>query len=146
MPFVSQSSVPAAPPENVQAFVISSTEILVSWSEVPELDQNGVIINYEVQLEPLDFPANISVDLVNTTSLQERSTDLEEFVSYSIIVRAYTSVGPGPYSNPVTERTSEDGNVHILFTLYFWSLNIHFSILSTSCTSSECPSHSHLLH
>ena len=118
----------------------------MSWSEVSELDQNGNIIAYEVQLEPLDFPANISVDLVNVTSLQVRATDLEEFVHYSIIVRAYTSVGPGPYSDPVTVRTAEDGNVHIFFTLCFWSLNIHFSILSTSRTSSECPSRSHLLH
>ena len=118
----------------------------MSWIEVPELDQNGNIITYEVQLEPLDFPAKISVNLVNTTSLQERTTDLEEFVSYNIIVRAYTNVGPGPYSDPVTLRTAEDGNVHILFTLCFWSLNIHFSTLSTSHTSSECPSHSHLLH
>ena len=104
---------PGAAPQNVQAFAFSSTEILVFWDEVLELDQNGVIITYEVQLEPLDFPADIFVDPLNTTDIQERATDLEEFVNYNISVRAHTSVGPGPYSDPVTARTSEDGNVPI---------------------------------
>ena len=36
-------------------------------------------------------------------------TELEEYVEYNISVRAYTSVGPGPYSEEVTERTDEDG-------------------------------------
>ena len=85
------------------------------WSEVPDLDQNGIIINYEVQLEPLDFPADIVVDSFNTTDLLERTTGLQEAVNYNIRVRAYTSVGPGPYSDPVTVRTSEDGNVLIYY-------------------------------
>ena len=108
------------PPPNVQATAISSTEIMVTWDEIPGLDQNGNITDYEVQIEPLDFPANISVDLLNTTGLQENATNLEEFVNYNISVRAYTSVGPGPYSDPVTVRTFEDGNVHICFSLCFW--------------------------
>ena len=102
-----QSSVPAEPPQNVQATAISSTEISVTWDEIPGLDQNGVIIDYEVQIEALDFPADI---LLNTTDLLLVVTGLEEYVNYSISVRAYTSVGPGPYSDPVTERTLEDGN------------------------------------
>ena len=89
--------------------------IVVFWDEVPELDQNGIIITYEVQLEPLDFPADILVDQLNTTDLQERATGLQEAVNYSIRVRAYTSLGPGPYSDPVTARTSEDGNVSYIF-------------------------------
>ena len=79
----------------------------MTWVEIPGLDQNGVIIDYEVQIEALDFPADI---LLNTTDLLLVVTGLEEYVNYSISVRAYTSVGPGPYSDPVTERTLEDGN------------------------------------
>ena len=105
-----QSPVPATPPQNVQATAISSTEIMVTWDEIPGLDQNGIITDYEVQIEPLDFPADIFVDLLNTTTLSIVVTGLEEYVFYNISVRAYTSVGPGPYSDPVTERTLEDGN------------------------------------
>ena len=36
-------------------------------------------------------------------------TGLQEFVDYNISVRAYTSVGEGPYSTEVTEMTAEDG-------------------------------------
>ena len=115
-PFIVQSSVPATPPQNVQATAISSTEIMVTWDEVPGLDQNGIIIDYEVQIEPLDFPADIMTNLLNTTNLSICVTGLEEYVNYNINVRAYTSVGPGPYSDPVTARTLEDGNV--LITLF----------------------------
>ena len=82
----------------------------MTWDEIPGLDQNGIIINYEVQIDPLDFPADIFVQLLNTTNLEIQVTSLEEYVFYNISVRAYTSVGPGPYSDPVTERTFEDGN------------------------------------
>ena len=83
----------------------------MTWDEIPGLDQNGIITDYEVQIQPLDFPADLSVNLLTTTNLSILVTDLEEYISYSIEVRAYTSVGPGPYSDPVTERTFEDGNV-----------------------------------
>ena len=118
MPFISQSSVPATPPQNVQATAISSTEIMVTWDEIPGLDQNGIITEYEVQIQPLDFPADLSVNLLTTTNLSILVTDLEEYISYSIEVRAYTSVGPGPYSDPVSERTFEDGNVPIAVFLF----------------------------
>ena len=91
---------------------------MVTWDEVPGLDQNGIIIDYEVQIEPLDFPADIMTNLVTTTNLSILVTGLEEYINYSIAVRAYTSVGAGQYSDPVTERTLEDGNV----LLYYLSL------------------------
>ena len=87
---------------------------MVTWDEVPGLDQNGIIIDYEVEIQPLDFPADIFVDQLNTTSLSIVVTGLEEYVNYNISVRAYTSVGPGPYSDPVTERTLEDGKVSMI--------------------------------
>ena len=106
-------SEPASPPQNIVAFALSSTEIMVTWEDVPMIDQNGNITIYAVQIEPLDFPADTFTALLNTTSLLIVVTDLEEYVNYNISVRAYTSVGPGPYSDPVTERTFEDGKVPI---------------------------------
>ena len=116
------SSVPATPPQNVQATAISSTEIMVTWDEIPGLDQNGIITEYEVEIEPLDFPADISVDLLTTTNLSIVVTGLQEYVFYNISVRAYTSVGPGPYSDPETERTFEDGNA-LSYTCLFCDLS-----------------------
>ena len=45
---------------------------------------------------------------VNSTTLMVDLTGLEEDVEYSIRVRAYTSVGAGPYSNVVVETTLDD--------------------------------------
>ena len=86
---------------------------MVTWDEIRGLNQNGIISEYEVEIEPLDFPADISVDLLTTTNLSIVVTGLQENVLYNISVRAYTSVGTGPYSDPVSERTFEDGNVPI---------------------------------
>ena len=90
---------------------------MVTWDEIPGLDRNGIIIDYEVEIEPLDFPADIMTDILTTTNLSILVTGLEEFVNYNISVRAYTSVGPGPYSDPVTERTFEDGITYFSFLI-----------------------------
>ena len=127
------STEPAASPENVQATVISSTTIMVTWEDVAAIDQNG-IINYEVQFVPLQLTDELMTDIISTTDLSVNITGLEEYVEYNISVRAYTSVGPGPYSDPVSERTLEDGTYFIypiiLFPLWYYSLH-HNYILST---------------
>ena len=92
---------------------MSSTEIEVLWEEVPAIDENGVITVYEIQFVPLEtFGGQITSDTVNTSDgsvLMMVLTGLEEYVEYDISVRAYTSAGPGPYSDAVTVRTLEDG-------------------------------------
>ena len=82
---------------------------MVTWEEVLAISQNGIIVNYEVRAEPLQFTGELEIQTMNTTDLSANITSLQENVEYNISVRAYTSVGPGPYSDPVTERTSEDG-------------------------------------
>ena len=89
---------------------ISSTEILVSWDEVPAIDQNGVIILYDVQYEPLmTFDGALVTMTMNTSNTSIVLGELQEYVEYNISVRAYTSVGSGPFSPGVDNRTFEDG-------------------------------------
>ena len=89
---------------------ISSTEILVNWDEVPAIDQNGVIILYDVQYEPLmTFDGALMTMTMNTSNTSIVPGELQEYVQYNITVRAYTSVGPGPFSPGVDNRTFEDG-------------------------------------
>ena len=85
----------------------------MTWEEVLAIDENGIIINYEVRFEPLEFTETLTTSSVNTTNLMVVIRSLQEYIEYNISVRAYTSVGPGPYSDPVTERTFEDGNVPV---------------------------------
>ena len=96
---------------------MSSTEIEVSWEEVPAISRNGIITMYDVQYEPLEtFNGTTSIETVNTSEpvLMMTLSGLEEYVEYKISVRTYTSIGPGPYSDPVTNRTLEDGKWMIM--------------------------------
>ncbi len=103
-------------------FPLSSTTIGVMWDNVQEIDQNGVLISFEILYVPLEtFNGVLFSNKVNT-SASHRSlniTGLQEYVEYNISVRAYTSVGAGPFSTTVTGRTSEDGKMEL----------IHYSLL-----------------
>ncbi len=111
-------AVPSSPPQNVTAIVLSSTKIEVNWTDVPEIDHNGIITDYEVMYEPLmTFGDALSITIVNTTNMYITLNGLQEFVNYNISVRARTSVGPGPFSVGIARRTLEDGKtLFITFT------------------------------
>ena len=88
----------------------SSTTIAVMWDGVVRIDQNGVITMYEVMYTPLEiFDGAIMTRTTNVTDLSVLLMDLEEYVNYTISVRAFTNAGAGPYSDPVTVLTNEDG-------------------------------------
>ena len=108
---------PASPPTNVDAVGISSTEVLVTWDSVPPIDQNGIITMYEVLYQPLETFGGAIGPLTRNVSGTEMSvvlTDLQEFINYTISVRAYTSVAEGPYSQEISVSTFEDGKVIII--------------------------------
>ena len=110
------------------ATAVSSTEIEVSWEEVPAINENGLITVYEVLYTPLmTFEGQISTNTTNTSQLNITLTGLQEYVEYNISVRAYTSVGPGPYSDGVVEITFEDGKLLVSFEVATnFSLHLQF--------------------
>ena len=97
--------------------------MMVNWENVITIDQNGIITNYEVVFEPLEFTDVLNVAFLNTTVMSVVLPNLEEFVQYNVSVRAYTSIGPGPFSPAVTNRTLEDGKLN---TFYKRSLSDRF--------------------
>ena len=85
---------------------------MVTWDMVPPRDQNGVITMYEVLYEPLEtFNGSImsNTTTVDGTATAVNLTGLEEYVNYTISVRAYTSAGEGPHSDGIMVITLEDG-------------------------------------
>ena len=82
--------------------------ISVTWKEIPSIDENGIITTYEILYED-----NMTSERINTTNLSLIIVELKEFTHYNISVRAYTGVGPGPYSVPITNQTEEDGKFTI---------------------------------
>ena len=80
------------------------------WEEIPPLDQNGVIISYEVMYAPMQtFNNTIGPNATNVSGTESSIvlTALQEFVSYTVSVRAFTEVGPGN-SSEGTAQTLED--------------------------------------
>ena len=102
---------PAVAPQNIEVFTLSSTVIVATWEEVPAIDQNGVITEYEVRINQSTFDEISLGDfaVINASIMALAWENLEEFVDYSIRIRAFTSVGPGPFSVVVSNRTLEDG-------------------------------------
>ncbi len=114
---------PNSPPESVTAASTSSTSLLINWTEVQAIDRNGEITMYQIQYEPLEtFMGMIGPGCVNTTNgsleLEVVLEGLEEYVSYNISVRAYTSVGGGPFSSGVLATTLQDGKTGLFLIPY----------------------------
>ena len=130
-PLFQSQIVPSGPPEAVLLTVTSATEILVSWSEVPPIHQNGIITLYEVFYYPLEDYHNPLPMVQTTTELSFNLMGLHEFADYSIQVRAFTEVGPGPYSDQRFIRTDTAGTQNTT-TEYYIMMN---SILN--CTSTN---------
>ena len=104
------SAGPASAPQNVTSSAPSPTSIFVSWEEIPPFDRNGIVETYEVVYNPFDtFDGQLMQEARTTSELFIVLNDLEEYLDYNITVRGYTSAGPGPFSDTITEMTPEDG-------------------------------------
>ena len=80
----------------------------VFWVKILPIDENGVILQYQVLYQVLELYDTSSLEL-NTTELSMSLTELHEYANYIVQVRGYTDAGPGPYSNQQTARTDEAG-------------------------------------
>ena len=96
-----------ASPTNVAANVVDSTSILVSWGQVPLLDQNGVILSYTVTYIS-SRTGSAQTKNVAAPPNQTTLTGLNEHTEYNITVFASTSKGGGPKSAPIVIITDED--------------------------------------
>ena len=64
----------------------------------------------------MTFGGELVTMTMNTSNTSIVLGGLEEYVEYNITVRAYTSVGPGPFNPSVDNRTFEDGKYTILWS------------------------------
>ncbi|CAG9530835.1 unnamed protein product [Cercopithifilaria johnstoni] len=103
--FRTKATFPTGPPRNLRGEKRRDTEISFKW-EPPECEeQNGEITQYEyevtgaeewndVKREGVTPRTNAAVDQMNPGS------------TYNVRVRAYTSEGPGPWSEPIQITTT----------------------------------------
>ena len=85
----------------------SSTSITVTWT-APSMP-NGVIRRYIVNYYRSRLGIFDSRQIDVTTGTRVVLSGLDIFTSYSIFVQAFTNVLGRADSNPVTQRTNEDG-------------------------------------
>ena len=93
-------SLPESFPSTAPVIVDSSSTtdtILLVWTEIDEIDRNGVILQYQLRFTESAYTQfvylNVSAPVLNTTLI-----GLNVDTYYIIQIRAYTSVGPGPFS------------------------------------------------
>lgn len=99
------------PPSNVTVTPVSSTELNVTWSEIPTFAT--AVTGYEVKYTQLN---NIQEDQARTdrvisasSSLSVLLDGLRKYTRYNISVRTLTSEGASPFSTAVETQTDEDG-------------------------------------
>ena len=98
---------PNAPPATVEGHNTTSTSILVQWRDVPEPDQNGVILSYTITYKALPS-GNPETKVVNAPTKQATLIGLNEYTNYSITVFASTAKGDGSVSSPIIVITDQD--------------------------------------
>ena len=93
------------PPPGFSAQVQSATSIRVRWNEIPGIDRNGIITAYRVQYWYLEDVLESAT--TSGAAMMTELTSLEENKNYTMRVQAFTSAGPGPFSDPVVMQTNE---------------------------------------
>ena len=105
---------PTTAPDNLMIAVHNVTTFKVSWQ--PVASNNGPILVYRLLTKPIvhsaqqkllnvscsEVPCGISVSHDCNVYLH----NLPQCIVYNITVRAYTSAGDGPFSQPATLATS----------------------------------------
>ena len=106
------STVPSSPPQNVMVTDRDPASLMVSWQPPPPIDHNGIITSNMIQYTRVDTSVMMSVN-VNSGTTQYTISGLVAYVDYSVIVAARTVNGTGPFSDPVIQRSGEDGESKI---------------------------------
>ncbi|XP_020795716.2 LOW QUALITY PROTEIN: protein sidekick-1-like [Boleophthalmus pectinirostris] len=97
---------PSAPPKNIVASGRTNQSIMVQWQPPPEPQLNGVLRGYMLRYRLAGLPGDYQEK--NITSPETNYCLLKDLIiwtQYQIQVAAYTGVGLGVYSSPVTEYT-----------------------------------------
>lgn len=94
--------VPDGAPQNFSGDSLSETSILLEWDLPAKHLQNGEIVMYQLLYRKLG--SNIEEEL-NVTGLQYEVKGLDMNTDYVFRIRAFTSMGPGPWSAEYRHHT-----------------------------------------
>ena len=118
-------TVPGGAPENFTVDVVSSTQILLMWQPPLNEIQNGLVRFYRISV--VEVKTNTSYFYTQPSASSTQQVEFRHpFYDYVCSVAAIT-IGPGPYTSPLTVRTLEDGK---LFNFIFNGQNTTSSLIS----------------
>lgn len=103
-------SAPSRASEVVTAHNSSSTNLVVSWSHLPEKQFKGKPIGYQITFHPFELEIDVNYVSVNFATNSTTLTNLAAYTVYVINVSAVSSGGIGP-ANTVKARTDSEGTV-----------------------------------
>ena len=91
----------------------TSTSIHASWQLPPVDSRNGIIKGFKLFYKKQGSSGSTSSELINDgNTFTKTVTGLLKYTEYEFQVLAFTSVGDGPKSSKLTERTNEDGKLN----------------------------------
>ena len=107
---------PSGSPLNLNVRTIDSMTIELAWSEPLLETQNGIIISYIINISVSNTKTSFVINAMTAAPLN--ITELHPYYGYSLRVAAVTSQGVGPFSEPVSVTTPEDGELVIFLPGY----------------------------
>ena len=103
-------TVPSQPPRGFTLAATTSESITASWQLPPKDSRNGIIIGYKLFYKEKGSSGAGSSKLINSQATRSQEvTGLDKYTEYEFQILAFTSVGDGPKSTVVYEKTKEAG-------------------------------------
>ena len=87
---------------------INPASLMVSWQPPLEIHHNGPITVYVIEYTKVGSGVIMRVNVASGTTAHTVS-GLVAYVDYSVIIVAVNANGTGPRSDPLVERSGEDG-------------------------------------
>ncbi len=108
--FIKFFTAPTGSPENVSQRALNSTVIMLSWTELPYRQRNGIVSHYAVRVCQIEPYGQCEEYLATGTTLELL---LHPHYKYSWTVAAYT-VAMGPYNESLPFQMPEDSKCMML--------------------------------
>ena len=112
----------------------ASTYLSFSWSSPPILLQNGLLLGYTLEAIGQQYSTEVSRANVSVTTFFYQLTDLEENYKYTVLIRAWNSIGYGPSAElnvSTIESLPEGSPSNLTATATTTSITIKWKALPT---------------
>lgn len=96
-------TVPSGAPPLFRQNFFSPTEIKITWELLPASVSHGIVFGYKLLVKQMftDSPEELLVTIEDGSQTSFTFGNLSVFTKYQVQIAAFTSKGPGNYSNPV---------------------------------------------